>query len=221
MDPFLVVLLLVVGSLLLLWGWCMWRSRHRRASTPGTTQRPVARAATEAVTERLRPLLGRDDVLVIEVQGTGARSHPEAVAVAVIDTTGRVLLDTVSLPQESIQPQASQLHGLTRARLRRMNARPWPDVHAEVAELLQRAPVVIAWDGETARSLLEKTAARHHLELPTASWHSACRLDSPVASLPVVALRLGMTEIDGHGVLSEAQLVLAVLRRACGGARRG
>ena len=44
------------------------------------TQSPAA--------ERLRPLLDRHDVLVIEVRDTGARSHPEALAVAVIDTTG-------------------------------------------------------------------------------------------------------------------------------------
>ena len=161
MDPVLV-LFLVVGGLLLFWGWCSWNRRRRHAFAPGTVQRPVVRTgAAKAAAERLRPLLDRPDVLVIGVQGTGARSHPEAVAVAVIDTTGRVLLDTVSLPQEPILARASQMHGLTRARLRKMAARPWPDVHAEVEKLLRGAPVVVAWDGETARSLLEKTAARH------------------------------------------------------------
>ena len=215
MDPALV-LLVVVGGMFLFGGWWLWRSR-RHASVPGTgtAQRPVVRSDTEAAAERLRPLLDRHDVLVIEVRDTGARSHPEALAVAVIDTTGRVLLDTVSLPQGPILPQASQMHGLTRARLRKMNARPWPEVHAEVEELLRPAPVVVAWDGEKVRSLLAKTAARHYLDLPTASWHSARRLDSSAASPLLVALRLGMVEIGSHGVLSEAQLVLAVMRRLC------
>ena len=47
----------------------------------------------------LRPLLNRTDVLVVDVETTGFGDRAEVLAVAVIDTTGRVLLDTVSMPQ--------------------------------------------------------------------------------------------------------------------------
>ena len=212
MDPILV-LLLIVGGVLLFWWWAAWSSR-RHASAPGTVKRPVVRPDNEVAARQLRLLLNRHDVLVIELYDTGAASRPEALAVAVIDTTGRVLLDTVSLPQGPILARASQMHGLTRARLRKMDAPPWPDVHVELEALLRRAPVVIAWDGEKVRRLLEKTAAKHYLKLPPASWHSARRLDSASSASPMLAgWNLGILELGGYGVLSEAQALLAVMRR--------
>ena len=130
---------------------------------PGTVKGPVERSDTEVAADLLRPLLDRHDDLMIEVEGTGGTSHPEALAVAVIDTTGSVLLDTVSLPQGPILARASQ-----------MGARPWPDVHAEVEELRRRAPVVIAWDGkkgaesagEDSREALPGVAARELAPFP-------------------------------------------------------
>ena len=62
----------------------------------------------------LRPLLNRIDVLVVDVETTGLGDRAEVLAIAVIDTTGRVLLDTVSMPQGRIPTEASNVHGLTR-----------------------------------------------------------------------------------------------------------
>ena len=92
----------------------------------------------------LRPLLNRPDVLVIDVETTGLGERAEVIAIAVIDTTGRVLLNTVSLPQGRIPTKASDVHGMTRARLRSMGARPWPEVHAELRPLLFGAHVALA-----------------------------------------------------------------------------
>ena len=83
-------------------------------------------------------------MLVVDVETTGFGRRAEVLAVAVIDTTGPVLLDTVSLPQGPMPSDASDVHGFTRARLRSMGARPWPAVYAEVAALLRGAAMVIA-----------------------------------------------------------------------------
>ena len=109
-----------------------------------TRRRAANRGGKVGVVE-LRPLLNRPDVLVVDVETTGLGDRAEVLAVAVIDTTGRVLLDTVSMPQGRIPTEASDVHGLTRPRLRSMGARPWPEVHGELVELLRGAKIVIAW----------------------------------------------------------------------------
>ena len=52
-------------------------------------------------------------MLVVDVETTGFGDRAEVLAVAAVDTTGRVLLNTVSMPQGRIPTAASNVHGLT------------------------------------------------------------------------------------------------------------
>ena len=156
----------------------------------------------------LRPLLNRPDVLVVDVETTGLGDRAEVLAVAVIDTTGRVLLDTVSMPQGRIPTEASNVHGLTRPRLRSMGARPWPEVHGELVDLLRGAKIVIAWNVEYDSRLLHQTAKRHGLPLPSVTWRCAMEAetttrgpDAPYAKLTDVAPRFGVSASGAHNAL--------------------
>ena len=122
-----VIELLLIGAAGVLVWWLAQRSiRDRKPTRPhGAGPRSLPRQ-TPNVADVLRLLLNRPDVLVIDVETTGLGERAEVLAVAVIDTTGRVLLDTVSLPQGQIPRGASDVNGLTRAKLRSMGARPWP-----------------------------------------------------------------------------------------------
>ena len=97
---------------------------------PGERQRTTTRPTCGLLVNARRGwrnyarCLNRTDVLVVDVETTGFGDRAEVLAVAVIDTTGRVLLDTVSMPQGRIPTDASNVHGLTRPRLRSMGARP-------------------------------------------------------------------------------------------------
>ena len=132
----------------------------------------------------LRPLLNRPDVLVIDVETTGLGERAEVIAIAVIDTTGRVLLNTVSLPQGRIPTKASDVHGMTRARLRSMGARPWPEVHAELRPLLLGAHIALAWNAEYDCRLLEQTAGRHELTLPPVVWRCVMQTEATTRDGP-------------------------------------
>ena len=136
----------------------------------------------EVMRHVLRRLLDRRDVLVIDVETTGLDARAEVLAVAVIDTTGRALLDAVSWPQGQIPSDASAVHGLTRARLRSMGARPWPEVHVEVADLLRHAAAVIAWNADYDRRLLHQTAERYGLRLPSMLWCCAMEAEATTRS---------------------------------------
>ena len=188
-----------------------------------TTRRRATPRGRKVGIVQLRTLLNRPDVLVVDVETTGFGDRAEVLAVAAIDTTGRVLLDTVSLPQGRIPTEASNVHGLTRPRLRSMGARPWPEVHRELAELLRGASVVLAWNVEYDRRLLDQTAKRHGLTLPARSWRCAMEAetttrgpDAPYAKLADVARRLGVSAAGAHHALADARTTLAVVRALVG-----
>ncbi len=177
-----------------------------------------ARAPWQA--ETLGELLDRRDVFVIDTETTGLGRRSEVLEVAVIDTTGCVLLNTVSLPQGPIPRDASDVHGLTRARLRAMGARPWPAVHAELARLLENASSVIAWNAEFDRSMLEQTAARHGMILPAVPWRCAMQAeadthgrDTAWSNLEEAAECRGVPTSDAHSAAGDARITLAVVRR--------
>ena len=170
-----------------------------------------------------RPLLNRPDVLVVDVETTGFGDRAEVLAVAVVDTTGRVRLDTVSMPQGRIPTDASNVHGLTRARLRSMGARPWPEVRRKLEKLLGDASVLVAWNVEFDRRLLHQTAKRHDLTLPVRPWHCAMEAetttrgpDAPYAKLSDTARRLGVSSSGAHSALGDARATLAVVRALVG-----
>ena len=184
-----------------------------------TTRRRAAPRERKPGIAELRPLLNRPDVLVVDVETTGFGDRAEVLAVAVVDTTGRVRLDTVSMPQGRIPTDASNVHGLTRARLRSMGARPWPEVHRELEKLLGDASVLVAWNVEYDHRLLHQTAQRHDLTLPVRPWHCAMEAetttrgpDAPYAKLADVARRLGVSASGAHRPLGDARATLAVVR---------
>ncbi len=167
----------------------------------------------------LTQLLDRHDVLVIDVETTGLGARAEVLAVAAIDTTGRVLIDTVSLPQGPITRGASDVHWLTRARLRAMGARAWPEVHAELAPLLEGVALVIAWNAQFDRGMLEQTSERHGLILPAVPWRCAMNAEADTRgngaswiTLIEAAERLSVPVPDAHVALADARTTLACVR---------
>ena len=162
-------------------------------------------------------LLDREDVLVIAVETTGFGRRAEVLALAVLDTTGAVLLDAVTLPQDRIPTGASNVHGLTRDRLRKL-APPWPKLHPHIEALLARAAAVVAWNADYDRRLLAQTAERHGLQLPTPAWRCAMTADAIARGgaswrkLTDAAAALGAPAADAHSTLGDAQITLNVLR---------
>ena len=187
------------------------------------TTRPRAGRAGDfrvaAADESLAGLLDRADVVVIDTETTGVGARSEVLDVAIIDTTGRVLLDAVSLPQGAIRREVSNMHGLTRDRLRKMGARPWPEVHREVCDALRGVTWAVAWNAEYDRRLLQQTAERHGLTLPRLRWRCAMMADverrgpgARRAKLSDAARRYGVTVRPTHRAMADARATLDVLR---------
>jgi len=216
------------------------RYLERLASEAGATlpeQEPTKHEASEAIdfllvrlgrkSERTTPdwraWIDRTDVLIVDTETTGLGTRAEVIEVAVLDTTGTVRYEALILPEGRIPAEASSIHGLTRKRLEAEGARPWPEVHDELAAVLDGAAVVLAWNADFDRRLLAQTADRHGLSMPSVLWHDLIgdyRTITDEAprkgrhTLAAVVNRTG-AKVDGpaHRAAGDCRAVLAVMGR--------
>ena len=162
-------------------------------------------------------LLNRRDVLILDTETTGLGTRAEVIEVAVIDTTGRCLFESLSLPQGPISRQASSLHGLTRERLEEAGAPAWAGIHKDLMKVLRRASCVLAWNAPFDRKMLRQTAKRAGRTLPDLPWHDLLadyrilRPDHP-HSLEMAAEQEGAIFSPTHRARGDCETVLAVMR---------
>lgn len=116
---------------------------------------------------RWHDLLERPDVLIVDTETTGVDMNvDEVVDIAVIDTTGRTLLNELVMPTRDILLDASRMHGLTIDILKEQRARTWPEHHKRVKQLLQEATLVLAYNAEFDQRIITRTAQVHDLPAP-------------------------------------------------------
>lgn len=185
---------------------------------------PVRTAGDVADLPEVHKLLASPDAVVLDVETTGFGADAEVLSVGVINTVGEVLLHRHSLPVGRIPRVVSDMHGLTRARLRSLDASPWPEVHARLEPILAAAPYVIAWNASYDKSLVMQTSKRHGLALPDQPWPCAMKAAADClgkrgkVKLSVAATILRVTSDGAHNALADARTTLAVLRKLDGAA---
>ena len=111
-------------------------------------------------------LLNRQDVLILDTETTGLGKGAEVVEIAIVDTTGATRLNTVVMPVGRINSEASDIHGLTRKKLRELKARHWSEIHDHVCELLDGAAIVTGWKVSFDIRILQQTTRKHDLVIP-------------------------------------------------------
>ena len=112
-------------------------------------------------------LLDRSDVLIVDTETTGAGRWAEVVDIAVIDTTGAVRFNAAVLPASNIPRDGeAAIHGIELLLLKTEGARPWPECHEAITELLKGASTVCAYNAAHDRRVLKQTSIRYGLALP-------------------------------------------------------
>ncbi|MDE0680150.1 MAG: 3'-5' exonuclease [Gammaproteobacteria bacterium] len=171
------------------------------------------------ILRKWKAFLDRSDVLILDTETTGISDRSEIVEISIIDTTGAVRFDALAMPQGRIPSAASDIHGLTRKKLKEEGAKAWPELHREVMDIIRSADTVLAYNAEFDLRLLTQTAERYELRVPRdPSWYDVLedyRMLRPTGSHKLVsAVRREKVKIEGqaHRALYDCQCVLAVMR---------
>ena len=171
-------------------------------------------------------LFDRPDVLIVDTETTGLGPRSEIVELAVIDTTGTLRFAAPVMPQGRISGAASDIHGLTRARLRELGAKPWPEHHAEVHALLS-GRLMIGWNVGFDERMIRQTCERYGLPMPRLAFFDMLafyRRSGPERdrySLGNVLHAEGLQwEGTAHRAEADARAVLAIMRSLLGRSMR-
>ncbi len=145
---------------------------ERLATTDTSTETdqtwPPEAAHAHRTAREWAALLDREDVLILDTEARGSREArtAEVREVAVIDTTGAERFTAEVAPRLQLR-----IHGKTVS----PSGSRWPDVHAKLAAILDRAQLVLAYNADHDREVLEQTVERYNLTLPPVVWRDAMR----------------------------------------------
>ncbi|MBI6131925.1 3'-5' exonuclease [Serratia marcescens] len=96
----------------------------------------------------------RDNVLILDTETTGLGDDAEIVEISLIDTSGRVLLNTLVKPRSVIPASATAIHGITNEMV--ATAPSWPDVYSKFYQLISGRKIVV-YNSDYDTRLLDQT----------------------------------------------------------------
>ena len=137
--------------------------------------------------------------VILDVETTGLDGR--ICEIAVIDTTGRVLLDTLVNPKIPVPAEAAGVHGITDADL--ATAPTWAELAGELERLLA-GRTVIAYNAPFDQGRLQVEQDRAGYPSPR-RWWCLMRARAAVEAAPWRALH------GGHRAAGDCQAALAVL----------
>lgn len=181
-------------------------------------------AAREAAAEWARHWLGRSDWAILDTETTGLGPDAEIIEIAVLDSRGAPLLDTLVRPLGPIPADATRVHGITAADV--ADAPAFPAVAAILAPLLANRAALI-YNADYDLRLLRQSAARHGLTLPRFSaqcvmlryaeyWGEPGRDGYRWQRLDTACQRHGITG-SAHRARDDCRAVLGLLQVMAGG----
>lgn len=165
-------------------------------------------------------LLSQPDTLILDTETSGLHGSAEICQIALIDVSGRVLLDTLVRPTRPIPRDASAIHGITDATV--ADAPTFADLAPQLRELLSGQTVVI-YNANFDVRMLEQSARAHQLtyEVPIFAGEYEDAME------PYSAWCGDWSEYHGnyrwqalpggdHSALGDARATLAVLKKMAG-----
>ncbi|MGS4268696.1 3'-5' exonuclease [Serratia marcescens] len=95
-----------------------------------------------------------ENCLILDTETTGLGEDAEIVEIAIIDTAGKTLIDTLVKPSKPIPAEAAAIHGITDAMV--MNSPNWRDICHEI-DVLTSGRTVVTYNASYDARLLDQT----------------------------------------------------------------
>lgn len=102
-------------------------------------------------------LLQHDDWCILDTETTGLDAKDQICQIALIDSKGETLLDTLVRPTRVISPDAMEIHGIANEQV--ATERFFPEVFVELWRLTQKRQMVIYNAGFDTRLICQSLAA--------------------------------------------------------------
>jgi DNA polymerase-3 subunit epsilon len=126
-------------------------------------------AARRNVIEWAKEMLAQDECLVVSI-AIASDNKPEIIEVAVIDSIGNVLLNTLVRPTMPIPSEATARYGITD---KDMDVAPaFPEVYGHLMSLVSKR-MVIAYNAKETEQALQYTTELYQLNKIDVYWQSA------------------------------------------------
>lgn len=164
-------------------------------------------------------LLDREDVLILDTETNGTGGGTEVIEVSVINTKGKILLDTLVRPKSfTMNPWAQNVHGISLEMLE--DAPHWTTVLPQLADLADRR-TLLAWNAPFDARMLEQTSSIWNVHHPRWFFVCAMRLYAKKRSIKNRGLHKAVVDEglehlleihDSHRALGDIKFVLEVLR---------
>lgn len=179
--------------------------------------------------EELVALVRRGNFVILDTETTGLGDKAEICSIAVIDDTGKTLLDTLVRPVRGIPADATRIHGITNDTVK--NARDWLNTNEQVWQLLHGRDVIVYNADYDIRLLIQSEKACEPFAL--SDWGTISRVCAMNAyaeyvgdwneyhenyrwhKLTDAARAIGYQLPEGmkpHGALADCLMTLAVCR---------
>lgn len=139
------------------------------------------------------------DALFIDTETTGLDGNDQVIEIAVIDSRGLVLLESLLRPSVAVSLESQNIHGISAEAL--VNAPTWAEIAPRLHQLLKGREVV-AFNHAFDSRLLQQTAKAHGPDSLPWDWNytELCAMDLAVKVF-------GAT--NRHGSISLAEAVYA------------
>ncbi len=160
--------------------------------------------------------------IYLDTETTGLDSSAEIVDVAVVDATGRVLIDTLVKPASPIPYDATRIHGITDEMVAMSEG--WAAIAPRLGELLAKASNVVIYNADFDTRIMDQCNRRNDLPRYLASWQCAMEQYAVVAGqrhhryggyrwhkLSDAAAAFGHHETVQHRALADTRLCRAVV----------
>jgi DNA polymerase III epsilon subunit-like protein len=126
---------------------------------------PLANSTVAAYREKAiawaQETLADKSAVILDTETTGLDNTAEIIEIAIINTHGNSLLNTLVKPKGKIPIEAYEIHGIGAATVK--NASTWPDIDHQVSEIIHNASRVVIYNAAYDTRLIRQTRRLYNL----------------------------------------------------------